>query len=98
MAMTSTCPPTMPLVTNGPFPWQCIPVWNRACAAEAKAHPAFCVVTTFGPQSWWTPLHIALAVLIGVCIAAVLIGVIAGGWIRDEARSRRYERSLGGRP
>ena len=40
----------------------------------------------------------ALAVLIGVCIAAVLIGVIAGGWIRDEARSRRYERSLGGRP
>lgn len=97
-AIAAACPSSMPLVTNGPFPWQCIPVWNRECIAEAKAQPGSCVISTFGPghipdfgaASWWTLPHIA-AIGMGAIVAAVIIGLCLA-LSRDNFRASRAAR------
>jgi hypothetical protein len=80
-ALARGCPP-------GPFPGWCDATWatyrpavpppSRACLPvtgppPATFQPGMCY--TFGPQSWWTPLHFAAALGIGLAFGT-LIGLI----------------------
>ena len=96
------CPSTMPLVTNGPFPWQCIPKWERNCitvpAIPAQMKPGACYSVAFGPRaaSWWTPSHVAFAAIAGLCALIVLAAIVAVA--AQNVRNARRERIPGGRP
>lgn len=97
----AACPATMPLVTNGPFPWQCISVWDRSCihvadpAGAALAHPGTCFTGNFSPASWWTPLHVTCAAVIAVGV--VILAGVAVAALRSRRRSWSTLRHAGGR-
>lgn len=73
------CPSVPPLVTNSPYPWQCIPGWEKSGALVPYVPP--------GAPSWWTLWHVVGAILLaaGLFCLVKLVNSFTGrgpGWLR----------------